>query len=75
MGDCGKGMTHCITGLKYCAFSCLLNIVGPCDGCVTCVLYSKDVCTTGVTGFGDILKHTMLLGNKVKECLGLQTSN
>lgn len=75
MGDVGKGMTHCLTGLKYCAFACLLNIVAPCDGCINCVLYSKDVCTTGVTGFADVMKNTMFLGGKVKDMLGLQTSN
>ncbi len=73
MGDCGKGMTHCSSGLKYCAFGCLLDIVALCDGCINVGLYSKDVCTNGATGFVDVMKNTMFLGLKVKDCFGLQT--
>lgn len=74
-GDTGKGMTHCVSCLKYCAFSCLLQIVAPCDGCINCVLYIKDIFTTEVTGFKDVMTNTMVLGGKVKELLGLDTSN
>ena len=75
MGDTSKGMNHCVSCLKYCVFSCLLGIVAPCDGCINCVLYSRDVCTDGVTGFKDVMKNTMVIGSKIKECLELDTSN
>lgn len=75
MGDTTVAMNHCVQCLKFCAFSCLLSIVAPCDGCINCLLYIKDICTDGVTGFKDVMKNTMFIGSKVKECLELQTSN
>lgn len=54
---------------------CALCCCGPCDGCYTCACYNKDNCTTGVTGFKDIMKHTMFIGKKIHDSLGLQVSS
>jgi hypothetical protein len=34
-----------------------------------------DNCSTGVSGFKDIIKHSMWLGKKVEAALELKTSN
>ena len=75
MGDTSAATTKCMTGLKYCAFCCLLHFVGPCDGIINCVLYARDNCTNGVSGFSDVVKNTRFLGDKVKDTLKLSTGN
>ena len=75
MGDTKEAMSKCMTGLRYCAFCCLLDIVAPFDGCINCVLYARDNCTDGVSGFKDVMKNTKFLGDKVKVALDLETSN
>ncbi len=66
IGDCGNAMGHCATGVKYCAYGCLLQCCAPIDGIYNCVFYSVDVCSNGVAGFGDILKNTRWIGNKLR---------
>lgn len=75
LGDIGSNMPHCTKGIKYCLYSCVLGCVSPCDGCYNCVFYSMDVCGGGVTGFGDILKHTQWLNEKVKNAFELSNGS
>jgi hypothetical protein len=75
LGDVGKGLDHCVTGLKYCVFSCLLQCVSPFDGCINCILYQKENCTNGVSGFADVTKNTMFIGGRIKDALNLSCSN
>jgi hypothetical protein len=70
-GNVGEAMPHCTKGIKYCLYSCALCCVGPLDGCYACVKYICDVCGTGVTGFGDMLKNTKWLNEKVRNAFEL----
>lgn len=64
-------MTHCVAGLKYCLYSCVLNFCAPIDGLYNCGNYIAAVCGgNGVTGCGDILKHTDFIGKKIRGAFG-----
>lgn len=71
MGDFGTGMGHCVKGLKYCLYSCILECIAPIDGCYNCVMYTCDIFGSGVSGFKDITKHSKWLNEKVKGAFGL----
>ena len=43
-GDVGGGMKDCVTGLKYCVFSCGACLVAPVDGCYACGFAIVDSC-------------------------------
>ena len=75
LGDTKEAGRRCGECFKFCLFSCALECVAPCDGCYNCIFYNVDNCKTGVSGFKDVMKHTMWLGKKVETALGLQTSN
>ena len=75
LGDTSEALKRCTTALKFCAFSCCLCFVSECDACYNCIFYNVDNCTTGVSGFKDVMKHSMWLGKKVETALGLKTSN
>lgn len=75
LGDTTEAMIRCSLCFKFCIFATALNFVAPCDGCYACIFYNVQNCTEGVSGFKDILKHTMWLGKKVEKCLELKTSN
>ena len=66
VGEFGTAMSHCVAGLKYCLYSCALNFCAPIDGLYNCGNYICDVCGAGVTGCGDILKHTDFIGKKIR---------
>lgn len=69
IGDFGAGGAHCVTGIKYCLYSCALECCAPVDGVYNCIKYIAAVCTDGVTGYGDILKNTRWMGNKIRQAL------
>lgn len=75
LGDCGEATPHCSKGFKYCLYACVLDCVAPIDGCYACIKYIMDVCGSGVTGFGDILKHTKWLNEKVKNAFELSNGS
>lgn len=75
IGDTGKACENCSKGLKYCLFSCALNMVGCVDGCYNCIMVIKTICDTGIKGYADMTKNTQFLHDKVKNCLGLETGN
>jgi hypothetical protein len=76
LGETGKACENCTRGIKYCAFSCALSCVGCCDGLYNCFQVIKVACGEGgVKGFADLTKNTEFIANKVKEALGLETSN
>jgi hypothetical protein len=64
-------MPHCSKGIKFCLYSCALNCCAPIDGLYNCVKYIMDVCGSGVTGFGDMLKNTKWLNDKIKSAFEL----
>ena len=69
IGDFGTGMTNCVAGLKYCAYSCSLNLCAPVDGIYNCVTYIAAICGSGVSGCGDILKNVDFMGRKIRAAL------
>lgn len=74
LGDCGAGMAHCVSGLKYCLYSCALSFCSPIDGLINCVLYSKDIFTDGLNGSSGMLKNTQFVSSKIRDGFGFSTS-
>ena len=66
VGNFGEGLGHCVNCLKYCIYGCALSCCAPIDGCINCVLYIKDICTEGVTGYGNVLKNTRFVSSKLR---------
>jgi hypothetical protein len=58
-------MAHCVKGLKYCAYSCVVSIVAPIDGCINCLLYNKKNFVAGVSGIEDLTENTKFIAKKV----------
>jgi hypothetical protein len=75
MGDTSKAATSCGLCIKYQVYGCLVCCVSPCDACYNCIFYNLDNCKTGVTGFKDIVKHSLWLGKKIGNWLELKSSN
>ena len=71
LGSVSEGMPFCSKGIKYCLYACALSFVAPVDGCYNCIKYDMEVCGSGVTGFGDMLKNIKWLNNKLKDCFEL----
>lgn len=74
IGDFGSGISHCTNCVKYCLYACALKCCSPIDGCINCVLYAKDIFTTGVTGHNDVLKHTKVVASKLRGIFGFVES-
>ena len=74
-GDFGKACENCVKGLKYCLFSCALDVVGCCDGIYNCIKVCGIICDSGIKGHKDMMQNTQLLHDKVKGCLSLETGN
>lgn len=53
-GDFGTAGGYCMKGLKYCAYSCIVGIVAPIDGCINCIFYTKKNFESGVSGMKDM---------------------
>jgi hypothetical protein len=75
MGDTKEAGERLKKALKYCAFCCLLDCVAPCDGCINCVLYTRDNCKEGVSSYKDVMKNTMFIGSKIQKSLDLPLSS
>ncbi len=75
IGDFGSGMVFCVKGLKYCAYSCVLSVVAPIDGCINCLLYNKKNFLDGVKGIADITENTKFIANKVEAALDIKGVN
>ena len=70
VGNFSEGISHCVNCLKYCLYGCALYCCAPCDGCITCIFYVKDIWTQGVSGHHDIVKHTETIGSKIRDAMG-----
>jgi hypothetical protein len=66
LGDTGAGIAHCMTCLKYCGYSCALCCCAPIDGCYNCIFYILAIFGEGVSGFGDVLKNTKFVADKLR---------
>lgn len=75
VGQMSEGLPHCTKGIKFCLYGCALECVSPFDGCYNCIMYIMDICGSGVSGFGDILKHTQWLNQKVKAAFELENGS
>ena len=74
-GDGGAAGQHCLKCLKFYLYALVLYFCAPIDGIINCVLYIKEVCTNGVTGFGDVLKNTKVINEKVRDCFKLENGS
>ena len=74
-GDMSAACSNCSKGLRYCLFSCALDMVACADGCINCVKVIGIICDTGIKGHADLRKNTRFCHDKVKDCLGLETGN
>jgi hypothetical protein len=76
--ECGDGSAaggHCMKCLKFCLYACCLDMCAPIDGCYNCIMYIKEICSNGVTGFGDILKNTKWINSMIREKFGLENGS
>jgi|JI6StandDraft_1071083.scaffolds.fasta_scaffold22359_1 hypothetical protein len=74
-GDVKGGMQDCVTGLKYCLFSCGACLVAPVDGFYSCGQAIVSSCGGQLKSFNVMKTHFAWLATKLKTCLGIESSN
>lgn len=68
-------MKECVTGIKYCLFSCVACLVAPIDGCYSCVMAIMSSCKGQLKSFNVMQTTFGFLSNKVKDAMGIKSSN
>lgn len=69
LGDTDAGIKKCTLGIKYCLLGCGLDFVAPCDGCINCILYTKNIFTDGVSGWSSVTKDASYIGKMIRGAL------
>lgn len=65
IGDFGKGVDQLVKGAKFCLYGWIVSIIGPVDGCINCIFYTKKNFESGVSGVGDITENCKFIAKKL----------